>query len=1190
MLKLRSIRRLMLGLLCAVWITVLSSAGAFAQSDKGTIGGFIKDGSGAVVPGASVRLSNEATGETYQSTTDAEGHYTVTNLSAGDYSLTVEVKGFKKYISTHNTLGANTTLALDAPLTMGELTQEVTVSATAEVLQTESAAVQAEITGKQVQDQELNGRNPLYMGSLVPGLRSSSTLGDFNFGVGGGNPFQINGSRVQDTMVFFDGAPAVRTRGNGAIIGVASVDATQEIQVITTDYQAEYGDSAGGQIRMVTKSGTRDFHGSAYEYLRNSAMNANTWVRNDVSPTVPNTTYHVTSPYRYNNFGFTFSGPVWIPRAHMDGFRNKFFFFVNEDWVRYRFTDTQQQAVPTAKMRTGDFSELLSANPWVKGSTPIYDPATCPAVGTAGCTQFQGNIIPPGRLSANGLAILNAYPAPIPGYLAGIDNWIASAAHPINQRKQVINVDWVINDRHKLEYIRTNATYNEFQPFDQGSGLTGKYFIRPNQTNVLAWTWTISPTMINEARATLSLDNVYIPVNSSLAGFNRSSLGINFPYIFPASQKAEPGKIPTASVQDSFYSLAGGPYPSHSDGPILTFSDSLTKVWGNHTLKGGYYLNISGENDNDQINVATVAGGASNQNGTFAFTDARKGLGATTGNSIANLAMGIADNYNEIGQKSYTYWRGLMDEFFVQDAWKVNSKLHLDYGIRISVLSPYTPAWGNADYFDPPSYSANNAPTLNPSTGNIILGTGNPYNGMVIPGYSKFPSSAAKHFVLGAEPNPTDCDGTSCAALFAPGLHKGYVNTSYNYQPRIGIAYQLTPKTVLRVALGNFVTRMGLLDNVFPGGNSPFQPTVTVNPAPGVNDMVDNPGAALTTGIAAPLQITTLNKNLKSPQRWNWNATVEREIFWKSMLSVAYVGGRGLYNWRVVDINQPTAGAKAANPTEAVNYLRPYHGYAAIQQEQSNGSSRYNSFQMAWNRPFSNGFLVGVAYTLSKSMDNSSNYRDILPDSADTTGLWGPSEYDNRNALVVNFLYALPFFKNQNETAGKLLGGWQLSGNIQFQSGVPCGIGDSSNDQAGVGEFGSFGCGSEGQFYTMNGVPKLVKKFAGYGNNSNLWFAKNNPDGSPIFNLAAPNTFVHQPNVRDSIYQPGFQNWNLNMKKTFVVNERNRLEFKVDAYNFINHPNWAAPNLNPTSGQFGEVTSKTTSNPRQLQAGLTYLF
>jgi len=1184
MLNRQWMRRLVFGLLGAVLVTVLLSTGAFAQSDKGSIGGFVRDSSGAVVPGAKVVLTNEGTGETYPATTDSQGHYIVTNLTAGHYTLTVEVRGFKKYVSTHNTLSAATTLSLDAPLSIGEMTQEVTVSATAEVLQTESGAVQAEITGKQVSDQELNGRNPLYMGALVPGLMSKSTLGDFNFAIGGGNPFYVNGSRVQDTLVTFDGAPAVRTRGSGAIIGVASVDATQEMQVINTDYQAEYGDAAGGQIRIVTKSGTRDFHGSAYEYLRNSAMNANTWVRNHSS-----TTYHITSPFRYNNFGFTFGGPVWIPRVFPDSLRNKFFFFVNEDWIRYRFSDTQTQAVPTTKMRTGDFSELLSSNPWLSGTHQLYDPATCPAVGNAGCQPFPGNIIPTNRLSANGIAILNAYPAPTPGYISGTQNWIATAAHPINQRKQEINVDWVINDRHKLEYRRQNATYNEYQPFDQGSGLTGKYFIRPNQTNVLAWTWTISPTMINEARATLSLDNVYIPVNTALAGFNRSSLGITFPYIFPASQKAQPGKIPTVSGVNSFYGLSGGPYPSHSSGPIFTASDSLTKVWGNHALKAGYYLNYQGEIDNDQINVSTVPGGASNQNGTFFFSDNHANLGATTGAAVANLAMGIADSYTEIGQRSETYWHGLMSEFFVQDSWKVNSKFHIDYGLRISILEPYTPAWGNADYFDPASYSLSSVVTENPTTGNVILGTGNPYNGMVIPGYSSFPSSAAKHGVLGAEPNSTACGGTSCAALFAPSMKKGYVNTSHNYQPRIGIAYQLSPRLVVRAGVGNFATRMGLLDNVFPGGNSPFQPTVTVNPSSGVNDMVDNPGSSLTTGLAAPLLATSLAKNLQSPQRWNWNATVQEELPWKSMVSVAYVGGRGLYNWRVVDINQPAIGAVAANPGKNVAYLRPYRGYSFIQQEQSNGSSRYNSFQLAWTRPFADGFMVQLAYTLAKSMDNSSNYRDIVPDSYDTTGLWGPSEYDTRNALVVNFLWALPFFKNQNELAGKLAGGWQLSGNVQFQSGVPCGVGNNQ-DYAGVGEYGSFGCGSEGQFFTMNGTPQLMKQFAGYSGQTGKWFRTTNPDGSPIFTAPVANTFNHQPGVRDSIYQPGFQNWNLNMKKNFPINEKTGFEFKVDAYNFINHSNWAGPNLNPTSGQFGQVTSKTTSNPRTLQAGLKYWF
>jgi hypothetical protein len=400
---------------------------------------------------------------------------------------------------------------------------------------------------------------------------------------------------------------------------------------------------------------------------------------------------------------------------------------------------------------------------------------------------------------------------------------------------------------------------------------------------------------------------------------------------------------------------------------IYTASDSLTKVWANHTIKAGFFFEYSGENDNDQINVDTVPGGASNQNGTFTFTDPRSGLGATSGVGLANLALGLADSYTEIGQKSYTAWRGQMYEEFLQDAWQLNAKLHLDYGFRLTSTAPYYPLWGNSDYFDPASYNPAAAPTINPTTGNVTLGTGNPYNGMVIPGISKFPSSALQaNRVPAANPANNACAGQPCTGLFAPQLSKSYVNTTTQFQPRLGIAYQLDQKTVVRAAGGEFVTRMGLLDNIFPGGNSPFQPFVTVS-----NVSVDNPGASLTPGVNAALTVTTLSKNLTPPTRWNWNFTVERELPLNSVLSVAYVGARGLRNFRVFDINQPTAGALQANPGKNVNYLRPYAGYAAIQQEQSNGSSLYSALQVSWNRRFTAGSLVGVSYTFSKSLDNS---------------------------------------------------------------------------------------------------------------------------------------------------------------------------------------------------------------------------
>ncbi len=375
--------------LCCLLLAIglLSPFAAFAQSDVGTITGFVRDQSGATVPNANVTITSEATNETHPVKTDAQGHYTVPSLLPGQYTMTAEAPGFKKFESSHNTLQANSTVALDADLSVGQTTETVEVTATAEVLQTESGAVQAEVTGTQIQNEELNGRSPVYSAQFLPGVRSGGTFGDKN-GLGpGGNPFSINGTRSQDTLVSVDGAPAMRTRANGAIIGVSDVDATQEIQVLTSDYQAEYGRAGGGQIRIVTKGGTTEFHGALYEYFQNSDLNANTWGRNLSTAT------NFASPYRYNNFGFAVGGPVAIP-GKFDRFRQKFFFFVAEDWLRQRSTDTQTQAVPTALMRQGNFSQLLSSNPWYSGTHQLYYPGTCPKVGASTCQPIPGNVIP----------------------------------------------------------------------------------------------------------------------------------------------------------------------------------------------------------------------------------------------------------------------------------------------------------------------------------------------------------------------------------------------------------------------------------------------------------------------------------------------------------------------------------------------------------------------------------------------------------------------------------------------------------------------------------------------------------------------------------------------------------------------------------------------------------------------------
>ena len=1152
-------------ILLALAAPFLLSLAAFAQSDYGSISGFVKDPSGAVVPSAKVVVKNQATAEEHTIAANENGYYTVPNLQPGLYTVTAEATGFKKFSSTNNKLDADSALSLNADLSVGAATETVEVSATAATLQTESAAVEKDITRAQIDSLELNGRDPLFLASLLPGVRSGSTAGDFSFSLTSGG-YNVNGTRSQDTQILFDGAPALRTRANGTSIGVVDQDSTQEVQVLTADYAAEYGRASGGQIRIVTKGGSQQFHGAAYEYFRNSDLNANTWSRN------LSTFTNFQSPFRFNDFGFDVGGPAYIPHVIP---KNKMFFFVGQEWSRYRNGQTQTLEVPTMLMRQGNFSELLGPNIFYSKPTIIYDPSTCPSVGAAGCVAFPGNIIPASRQSHNGMAIMNAYPAPNT-LVNGNQNWIAQASQPENQRKETINSDILPDDKDRIQFRRTALAYYELDPFDQGSGLTPKSFNRPNQAGSIAWTRTISPTLLNEARATVSLDDVYIPVIRSAPGFNaNTAFGINYPYLLPVG-KDIPSKIPTVTIPN-FSSLAGGPYPSHSTGPIYTAGDIVTKVWKNHTIKAGFYFEKTGENDGDQINVSSVPGGSNNQNGTFTFTDARSGLGATAGAGIANMALGLADSYTEIGQRAYTIYRGYLYEWFAQDSWRANQKLTINYGVRQTITVPYKALWGNQIFFDPALYNSSTAPKINPQTGNVIAGTGNLYDGMVIPG-SSWPSDACGHGVVAA------C-GSTYNSLFQ-GLPDYYGQINYQFQPRVGVAYQVNSKTVIRAGIGRYLTRFGLLDNIFPGANSPFQPFVTV-----ANVSVDNPGAALSGAATPPITVTTLARNNRPPEAWNWNITVQREVWWKSTLEVAYVGHRGLRLPEVFDINQPQAGALQANPGINVNYLRPYAGFASIQMEEDVSTSTYNALQLGWNRRFASGFGFGFSYTYSKSMDGNSNYRDIVPDTYNTSNMWGPSEFDTRHAAVINLIYSLPFFRGKTDMTAKLLGGWQLSGIMQFQTGNPCGV-MGSNDVAGVGETGSLGCGNTaGEFYVLNGTPAILHQFAGGAGaaSPNQYFAVTNSAGQPLFTAPPAGTFNLQPGVRDEIYQPGFQDWNAGLYKKFAVNERTGFEFRAEAFDLPNHPNWSGPQFNPTSSTFGKVTSKT-GLARNLQLSLRFYF
>ncbi len=1168
------------GLLGSLLLTI--SITGFGQSDNSSLSGFVLDQNGAAVTGAKVSAKSESREFERNTTTNTEGYYVIPNLPPGQYTITVEASGFKQFNATGKKVDPNIASKVDVTLAPGQVTETINVTASTASVQTETATVGKLVEGKQIQYLNLNGRNPLFLALLKPGVNGGA-LGGFSFGLTSGG-LNINGGRTQDFLLTFDGAVGIRTRSNGTSIGVADIEATQEVQILTANYNAEYGRASGGQVRIVTKSGTKDFHGTFYEFIRNSAFNANEWGRNRNTPAnqpcddprFEKASHCRPNPFRYNQYGYSLSGPVIIPGTGFNQDRSKLFWLWGQEWVKERRTDNTTIRVPTLRMRQGDFSEILAGGPnfvpQLSVSRIIRDPNNCTTPGNpATCQPFANNVIPAGRLSPNGLAFLRAFPEPISGFFTSAgQNYFQERPTTTDQRKSTLSIDFYPNEKHQLKYRMQLYEFVNKSAFRGGTDRAPQIIDRPNQTASIGWTWAVSPTWISETLIAGSRDQVFIAVDTEGERFRRSNYGINYPYIFPLRKEIF-DKIPTVDGIDQFASLDGGPYPAQSTGPIYQISNNWTNVRGNHTIKFGGYFERSGQNDFDQINVAGTPGGTNNQNGRFVFSNTTPG---GTNVAIGNVALGLFETYAEIGERSFTPYRGHMFEWFIQDSWKVTPKLRLEYGLRHSIIQPYYSLWRNMVVFDERFYDPRIAVTQNPANGFITGGDLRArYNGLVIPGDS-WPPSAQGRIPLVNDPN--------FAFLFR-GVEKEYSEIHWNnFQPRIGIAYALNDKTVFRAGAGRFYTRLGVSDSVFLGGNPPLQPTASIT-----RGNADNPGG--TAGNAFPLIITTQDRIFKNPEAYTWNATFEREVGFNTTVEVGYVGRRGLHAQRERNINQLQTGTLAANDARNPDPLRPYKGFGLIRVTNNDGNSIYHGLQVSANRRFSDGLLFGVAYTLSKSEDNGSAQRDVVPNAFDVSPLWGPSIYDRRHVLVVNAVYELPFFKDRSTWKGKLLGGWAISAVSQFQTGVPFSI--TTND-----DFAGVGTGSGRQFWVLNGEPQLDHKFSTSASDLSYWFRAN-------FTPPAAGTFSTQRN-RNIIYGPGFQNHNLGFFKEFAISERHRIQFRAEAFNWLNHPNWGGGtgtgtydfnggtaggiDINPRSTTFGVINTK--GSERQLQFALRYSF
>ncbi len=1136
----------------ALWLASFATA-ARAQFDSGQISGFVRDISGSVIPGATVTATNEGNGEVHRTTTNDSGYYVFPNLVVGTYSIAAEANGFKKFIQNGVKLSAADRIGLDAALAVGTLTESVEVKASAARVQTETAQVSRTVESRQIQDLTLNGRNPIFLALLKPGVRGGS-IGSFDPDSVTNGGFSINGGRPDEYLVTVDGAIATRTRSSGSMLGAQDVDTIQEVQVLTADYSAEYGRSSAGQIRFVTKSGTQHFHGDLVENFRNSALDANSWTRNH-SPNPKESSG--PGPFRFNQYGFDVGGPIFIP-GRFNADRSKLFFFFAQEWITRRQELTTTGVVPSVAMRGGDLSELLDAsNRYFGKKRVVTDPQTG--------QPFPNNVIPLNSLSPNGKALLNAYPEPTPGFQQGAANWIGTERRSSDLRKDTLKIDYLLNDKHRISFRSTYIPWHFNEPL---GGLTRmqELWSRPNSTGALSLTSTLSPTLINEFTFSANSDGKGdIAADLSCdAKCRRSTYGINFPFIFPGT-KMFAEKLPTIRIE-GLSTLDAGPYPGSWAGFVYAWANNTTKIVRNHTVKWGVFIERSGQNDLIQFTTATPPA-TNNQNGAFRFFDARPN---GTGLALGNALLGIFSDYSEFGAKPLTPWVATATDLFVQDSWKATKKLTLEAGVRWSYWPPWHSRWGSLAMFDPDFYDSSKAALIDSRGGFIV--SGDPFNGIVLPG-SGVPAAEGGRFPV--------LHSGQFDRLYH-GLPDGFSETHKDvFQPRLGLAYGLNPKTAIRAGLGAFANRTMINRDTALGGNAPFQPQQTV-----INGNVDAPAGASKRDF--PFTMTIQDLVFKVPVAWNWNLTVQRELPWATTVEVAYVGRRSIHNQRKRNINQLVqTGTIQANPGVNPNFLRPYRGMGIIGTSENSGTSLYSGLQVSLERRFAAGLQFGAAYTLSRAYDNSSDLTDTLPNAYDDRAYWGISDLDRTNVLILNYIYELPFLRGSSGPLRRLLGNWEISGINQFQSGSPFSVRDGT-DFAGVGP------GSGAQFWNLLGDPNVVRTAF---TDSAVWFnpCRRLADGTlqncapgagPVWAAPAPGTFGVQP--RNSLRNPGFWTWDLGIRKNFPVTETQRLQFRFEVFNLLNHPNWGGANADPKSGSFGLVTSK--GGERVLQLALKYIF
>lgn len=1129
-------------------------AAALAQDFRATVQGRVTDQSGAVVRGARIAAVNSETGSSYATESNDTGAYSLPALPPGRYTLSVELTGFKRFVREGLVLELQARPQVDVVLEPGDVTSSVSVTAEAPLLETSSASRGGVITGQTLVDLPLNGRNAFALAALEPGINFTARGQASTFlrttANAGFSSFTFSGGQLRSNESILDGVPNTGT--DGVVQYVPSVDATSEFKVQTNSFDAEYGRFTGGVINAAIRSGTNQLHGTLFNFTRNSVWNA----RDPFAATIPQ--------FGYNLFGGSIGGPVWIPKVYNG--RNRTFFFFNYEGSREGVPRANVATVPSLLERQGDFSQSLVRSGSTIVPVTIYDPLTTRASGSTFVRDpFPGNRIPDSRIDPIARRLMNLYALPnAPGDAIGTNNFQLSFKDPVFDNGYVMKFDHRFSDRHAVFF---RYSWREFGVDRQGTfknAVTGDIDRRKAPGVAFDDTFTLNPTTVLNFRYGLARFTTFS--QSDNLGYDMAGLGFSPSFVAQLPFTA----IPQITVSNGITGLSGANKLSRGAEDSHTLRGSISKSISRHTLKSGLEFRLLNSNVGS---LGSNAAGAFSFDQVFTRGPNPQVAGVNLGHGLASFLLGypasgsVANNAATADRTSY--W-GL----FIHDDWRVSSKLTLNLGLRYEWEGPYTERYNRLNRgFD--------------------AATASPIAAAARANYAASPIAEV----------PASSFNVNGGFLFAGvgGVPRSLANIDRNnVAPRLGAAYQLAGKTVLRGGYGIFYgasTQTGEFRNGFSvttpyvasidGNNTPAN--TLRNPFPQGLQVPVGSSQGLLTQVGQAVGFTSTDR--RQPFSHQYSVGLQHELPWNTLFDISYVGtqsrdlpvtqaanaipeqfraaaeqtffatGRNPLNDTV---NNPffgviTTGPLSGRTTTRGQLLRPFPHFTGISAEsQPIGRGRYDALQLKATRRFAAGFSLTASYAFTKQLDQVRFLNDQDPAPVKEI-----AEFDIPNRFVLSSAIELPFGPGKAFLSGtsglmaRLIEGMQVNVLYQAQSGVPLTIS---------------GAESTGKSAKLDSGEKTIQR----------WF------DTTAFRQRQGVELVRTSRLPD-VRSAGKNNFDLSFFKTTRLSEAVKLQFRAEAFNALNRPEWSSPNTAFGNAQFGQVTS-TNTFARQLQLALKLLW